>query len=125
MKHKVLLIAVPLVIAGIAFFSYRMYRHDMATLESFVATCERFDTRIVTGNPRETTDTLVELASRAKERISSLTKHDAEAMRLMSQIADIAQSEFNTRTAGRDSSALMRERKAAYAQFRELGKSAD
>jgi hypothetical protein len=115
-----LVLAVVVVIAGVSWV-HRMYRYDMATLARFMASYERVDSAITTGNRGESKSTLMRLRSVAHERISSLTKNDGTAMTTMREIADIAEREFGAGPAGRSCSDLTRRRKEAYARSQALG----
>ena len=84
---------------------------------------------------RKADEALVELNAKASERISSLTRHDAELMSSMQEIADLAKKEVDTLKAtqraaanknadldklAKESVDLTKQRKTAYARFREL-----
>jgi len=122
MNCKAVVVSALVVTVGVAFLAYRMYRHDMVTLETFAASYERFNTAIAKGNEGETKGALARLHSIANERISSLTKNDRTAMRTMREIADIAQEECDAHAAGKNSSPLTQKRKDAYVRFETLGK---
>ena len=122
---------------GVVFFFYRMYEHDMKTLTDFSVSYAQFDKAVSGSSLPEADEAFVELNRSASVRISSLTKHDREAMDTMHEIADISEKELGTlhvykkaleykQTA--DASDLAKElrnlhdqRATAYAHFQELG----
>ena len=143
-NYKWLLILVLLVLAGIFFLFYNFYRHDIKSLEDFLASYGRFDQAISDFSISKTSDTeskaneaLVALNTKSAFRISSLIKNERKVMEQARVIADLSAKEleslkiYNTAIQSNDAdldalikdySELTSKRKAVYEQFLQLGK---
>lgn len=146
-KHKVLMILALGALAVAFSFFYRMYHDDINALTNFVASYERFDKAMSDFSISKTDDTeseasvaLSELNIKAAFRISSLIKNEKELMAQAREVADISGRELDTlkaykavvRSKNVDMNALAKEygdltsaRKAAYANFWQLGPAGD
>ena len=151
-KYKAVLVIPLIVAAGIIFFFYHFGHNDYKVITDFSASYIKFDqaisdfsTPIFASNLEATPATddlerkadkaLVDFNTKASARISSLTKNDAELMRLTLEIADLSGKELDAlkayKRAAADKSAdldklakefadLTNERQTAYARFLEL-----
>jgi len=102
-----------MVFAGVFFFFYRFYHNDMEALAGFFTSYKEFDKAIsdfsvsvfssnLEGESntddleRKVDEALIGLEKKAGARISSLTKHDAEAMSITREIGDLSGKELDT-----------------------------
>lgn len=142
-------VALVAIVGVISFFDW-MYQRDMNELKHFVTSYQRFDYAIQDFSAAKYSGELASLlVSKAQEahvqlseasmmRLSSLIKHEKEAMALAREIADIAGRETESLIAyGRalenadaganefleESEALRQQRVDAYARFISLGKT--
>ena len=141
-KYKALLVLALVVVGGFLFF-YRMYHHDVKTLENFSASYKKFDKAIADFSTSETGDSeaktgnsLTELNQNSLVQISSLIKNDGLLMNTELEIADLSQKELDALKAykraiqskdsnsdglAKEYSNLTGKRKAAYVRFQGLG----
>jgi hypothetical protein len=146
-KYKVLLVLALVLIAGVFFFLYRFYHHDVKALSDFSASFEIFDKAISDFSisktddlERKAGDALLELKTKATFRLSSLIKNDSVIPPSALEIADFSGKELESlkaykkaiqsKNAGLDGLAkeygdLTSKRKAAYARFQKLAGSKD
>lgn len=134
--------------AAIVFFFASLFQRDMRVLNGFVDSYESYDQAMTAafdangqnlpapGTEAQAQAALNDLQARASGSISSLVKNEKEAMRLMQQIAALAERELQALRAYRQAASpdasrtllaqtlqdLIEERRAAFAHFRELGK---
>lgn len=144
------LLLVPPALAGVCW--YRLGHADAKKLTDFSASYTAFDeaigsyatTQMTSKDPSPTDDgerrvdvALDDLDVKASARISSLTRNDAEIMRITREIADLSGKEFaafrtyqralvardaNAAELGKEYSDLSKQREAAFDSFLELGR---
>jgi len=141
-KYKVLLVFALVVIVGVFLFFSLMYHNNIKALEGFLASYAIFDQAIsdfslskTDGLESKAGDALIELQTKARFRLSSLIKNDAQLMDQALEAADLARREleslriyksgFQSQNADLDGSAkeyrvLAGKRKAAFARFQGL-----
>jgi hypothetical protein len=98
--------------AGVFFFFYRFYQHDMTALTDFTAAYENYDRAIsafsgpvfaskLEGTPavddleRNADAALAELSAKASVKISSMIKNEKEVMSTALEIADLSGKELD------------------------------
>lgn len=140
--YKWLLGLVLVVLAAGLLLFFRFNRHDIKSLEGFLASYDRYDKALLALAVSQTEDgegqaaaALDELKAKAAFRLSSLIKNDAGLMSQAREVAELAGQELESlkayrravrsKNVGADELAIghgvVREkRKAAYACFREL-----
>ena len=143
-KYHILLICVFVIAVGGIFFFFRLYQHDMGALTDFVVSYTAYDTAVSDYSIRQMGDTesradiaLNKLTAKSAFTLSSLIKHEREAMTRAREVADLSRRELDSlkaykqalRDAGPDADTLAKEysglsgnRKAAYAAFQALGR---
>jgi len=140
-------------IAGIIFFFVHMYQRDMQALSDFMAAYQVYDQAVNAASEtvfstngkstptageeeRQADAALADLITKSTVRISSLIKHEKEAMGTMREIAELSDKEMSTLKAyrqdvgedvNRDALSqafrdLTKERQAAFTHFQELGR---
>ena len=126
-KYKILLVLALVVVAGGFLFFYRMYQHDMKSLEDFVASYQTFDTAIsdfsTSGTDESENKALLafnELTAKAGVRMSSLIRNDSLIPPATLKVADLARKELDAVKAHQIAGDLTAQRKVAYARFQEL-----
>ena len=110
-KYTALFVIALILAAGIFFFIYHFYNNDVQALTGFSDAYGKFDQAIsgyskaiIASDPagasatddleRKTGEALTELNTKARARISSLIKNDAELMKLTLEIDDISGKEL-------------------------------
>jgi hypothetical protein len=111
-KYKALLFIPLIVVVGIFFFFYRMGKNDAKKLADFSVAYEKFDqatsafykpvlastsgaSPLTDGLERQADEAQAELKTKSSARISSLTKNDAELMRIALEIGDLSGKEVD------------------------------
>jgi hypothetical protein len=115
-RYKALIAIALILAAGIFYFFYHFFDNDVKALTDFSAAYDKFDKAIsgfsnavLASNPageavtddleRKAGEALIELNTKANARISSLTKNDAELMKLTLEIGDISGKELDALSA--------------------------
>ena len=132
-----------ILVVGIVVFFFVSYRNDMAALANFATAYEKFDTAMETYSSSASDETkqnanaaLANLTAKSTFNLSSLVKHDKEAMTDIHTIVDLSQKGFTVyglyqnaeKTNSPDVavfaaaySELLNQRKTAYDNFKKLG----
>ena len=138
------LIVIMAALAGIFLFFYRFYHNDMMALKGFTAGYEAFDralSELSAGGTedadRRAGEALAGLRARASLKLSSMIRNEREAMAQAAAIAELSERKLASlrayqravRDQGADADGLSKEvgdlgrqRRAACARFRALGR---